>query len=65
MISCPTCRAPMQRGIALVNNVSGLPDFSDGVVCTVSPDGTAYLASVMKCTACGYSIRWPHGQRMA
>jgi hypothetical protein len=43
-------------GIALIPNFSGIPDFEDGCVVTVSPDGTARQIECYKCHQCGYSI---------
>ena len=36
-------------GIALIPNLSGIPDFEDGCVVTVSPDGTARQIECFKC----------------
>ncbi len=53
---CPRCKIEMTRGIALRENVSGIPDFiGDDTVCTMSPDGTARLISCLKCPVCGLS----------
>ena len=54
---CKHCNTPMQNdGIALIPNFSGIPDFADGCVVTVSPDGTARQIECFKCHKCGYSI---------
>ena len=47
---CKHCKIPMQPdGIALIPNLSGIPDFEDGCVVTVSPDGTARQIECFKC----------------
>ena len=54
---CKHCNTPMQPdGIALIPNLSGIPDFEDGCVVTVSPDGTARQIECYKCHQCGYSV---------
>ena len=54
---CKHCKIPMQPdGIALIPNLSGTPDFDDGCVVTVSPDGTARQIECIKCHKCGYSV---------
>jgi hypothetical protein len=47
----------MSLGKALVDRLSGMPDFiGDDVVCTLSPSGKADLVDCYKCPGCGYSV---------
>lgn len=53
---CQICGAGMTTGVALLNNMSGVGDFSlNDAVCTVPPDGTATLVKCLKCPSCGHS----------
>lgn len=56
-MTCHKCNVLMVRGKALLNNMSGMPDFiGDTHCCTVSPDGTARLVDCWKCPECGRSV---------
>ena len=56
-MKCKECHMEMRMGKALVDRLSGIPDFiGDDHVCTVSPNGTADLVDCYKCPGCGYSV---------
>ena len=52
---CPRCGGDMHPGMALMQTVSGSPDFADGEVVTFSPGGTGNLIDCIKCSQCGHS----------
>ena len=57
-IKCIKCNIEMLPSQALLDNLSGIPDFiGDKHCCTVSPDGTARLVDCRKCPKCGRSVR--------
>lgn len=55
--ACKKCGGLMQRGIALENIMSGIPDFpGHHEAVTLSPTGRARLVECLKCETCGYSV---------
>jgi hypothetical protein len=54
-MKCKKCKATLKQGIALQNRLGGVPDFVDGEVMTVSPNGKADLIKCLKCPLCGKS----------
>ena len=57
-MNCKRCKTALKDGIALEENTSGVSDFiGDDEVCTVSPDGTAYMIPCLKCPKCGTSYK--------
>ena len=56
-MNCKKCKIKLKEGTALINSLTGLPDFiGDKTICTVSASGNASLHKVLKCPSCGYSI---------
>ena len=56
-MSCKKCGATMKDGQALVNRLTGIPDFiGDDTVCTVSASSKADIVDCLKCPECGYSV---------
>jgi ssDNA-binding Zn-finger/Zn-ribbon topoisomerase 1 len=56
-LTCKECKCEMVAGKALVDKLSGIPDFiGDDYVCTVSASGKADLVDCLKCPECGYSV---------
>lgn len=56
-MECKKCGAEMKTGKAIVQTLTGLPDFigcSD--VVTVSPGGGGKLIDCLKCCECGWSV---------
>lgn len=53
---CKKCGADMQNGVAIGQTFTGLPDFFDGVVCTISPGGSGKIIECKKCPECGWSV---------
>ena len=56
MAKCKKCGGELKPGKALMQTVSGSPDFADGEVITLSPCGTGKLIDCIKCSACGHSV---------
>lgn len=50
------CAHEMESGLALENTMTGVPDFPDGDVVTVSYGGPGKLVECMKCVKCGYTV---------
>ena len=56
-MKCKRCEVEMILGKALVDILSGIPDFiGDDFICTVSPSGEAKLVDCLKCPNCGHSV---------
>lgn len=56
-VACPDCECELIDGVALINKLTGIPDFiGDDYVCTVSPSGEAELTGCLKCPLCGFSV---------
>ena len=54
---CRKCGTEMKPSKAIVNKMTGKPDFIGGEVCTVSPDPKQpVLVDCLKCTKCGWSV---------
>lgn len=54
---CKECKCEMTAGKALVNKLTGIPDFvGDDYVCTVSHGKEADLVDCLKCPECGFSV---------
>lgn len=56
MAKCQRCGGEMKQGKALMQTVSGSPDFADGEVVPLSPGGTGKLIDCLKCSSCGHSV---------
>lgn len=57
---CRKCGAEMKPGTAIINKMTGKPDFIGGEVCTFSPDPRqTVLVDCLKCSGCGWSISLP------
>lgn len=56
MAKCKKCGGEMKQGKALMQTVSGSPDFSGGEIVTLSPGGPGKLIDCVKCGDCGHSI---------
>lgn len=53
---CRKCGGKMIQSKAIQETYTGIPDFPDGEVCTVSHGGTGRLIDCMKCEQCGWSV---------
>lgn len=53
---CKKCGGMMAKGKAIAQTFTGLPDFADGAVVTVSPGGKGKLMDCAKCVECGWSV---------
>lgn len=56
-LPCKKCGGKMKVGVALEQTFTGVPDFADGEVVTMSPGGSGKLVACLKCELCGWSIR--------
>lgn len=57
MTKCSKCKIELVKGIAIQETYTGIPDFNDGHVCTLSPGGPGKLIDVLKCPQCGKSFQ--------
>ena len=55
-MKCKKCKVTMKIGVALQGTPSGVPDFPNGPVCTVSMGPPYRMVSCFKCPKCGHSI---------
>jgi hypothetical protein len=54
--SCKICNTKLTKGVAIINTLTGIPDFpGDANAVTVSPGGPGSLVDVLKCPKCGWS----------
>lgn len=53
---CRRCGGEMKPSKAIAQTYTGLPDFNDKEVVTLSPGGTGRLVECMKCAVCGWSV---------
>ena len=53
-MTCKKCGTEMQAGIALLDILTGIPDFDE--VITVSHSGAVQLVHCLKCGECGWSV---------
>ena len=54
-MSCPKCKTKMVDGKAIAQTYTGVGDFGDDDIVTLSPGGPGKLVSVSKCPQCGFS----------
>ena len=54
--ACRRCGGKMEPGKAIAQTLTGVPDFADGSVVTLSPGGPGKLIDCTKCSACGWSV---------
>lgn len=54
---CRHCGGAMRPGIALVQTVTGSPDFPGCEAVTMSPGGPGKLIDCLKCESCGWSMQ--------
>ena len=62
---CKPCGGEMKPGQAIAETLTGVPDFPDGEVCTVSAGGPGRLIDCLKCSACGWSVTIPEPTKTA
>lgn len=62
---CKPCGGEMKPGRAIAETLTGVPDFPDGEVCTVSAGGPGRLIDCLKCSACGWSVTIPEPTKTA
>jgi ssDNA-binding Zn-finger/Zn-ribbon topoisomerase 1 len=53
---CKKCGGEMGLGEAMEMTLSGVPDFPDGQVVTMSYGGPGKLVDCLKCLDCGWSV---------
>ena len=53
---CSRCGGKMKPGKAIAQTYCGTPDFPDGEVVTISPEGPGQLVNCLKCEKCGHSV---------
>lgn len=53
---CRKCAGQMRDGKAIMQGLTGVPDFADGEVVTMSPGGSGKLIDCRKCSDCGWSV---------
>jgi len=53
---CRKCSGLMQPSKAIQETYTGVHDFPDGIVVTVSAGGPGRLVDCMKCEKCGWSV---------
>lgn len=53
---CRRCGGEMKPGKAIQQTYTGMPDFPDGAVVTLSAGGSGRLVDCDKCEKCGHSV---------
>lgn len=53
---CRKCGGQMKPGKAIQQTYTGMPDFLNGAVVTLSAGGPGRLVDCDKCEKCGYSV---------
>lgn len=56
MSSCLRCGGQMKPGKAIQQTYTGIPDFPNGAVVTLSVGGPGRLVDCDKCEKCGHSV---------
>ena len=56
MIECIKCGEVLVEGKAIENTYTGVGDFGDHDIMTVSAGGPGKLIDCLKCPSCGWSI---------
>ena len=60
MHKCKKCGGDMQEGKAILQTLTGVPDFpGDRSAVTLSPGGPGVLIDCLKCSTCGWSMTMP------